>query len=611
MRRAVHADFAKSAATSLSRTTLVPQLLDRIAATAPNVIAVEDVTGTLTWAELAGRVDHLANRLVSAGVQPGDPVGVILDRRGALLVAALAVIRIGAVYVPVDPAYPAARISYVTVDAGLKLLITDQDRMPQGLDVRAIRPDGGSAQGCLRPARIYPDNLACVIYTSGSTGQPKGVMITHRALSNLVFAANAEFGLGPGDRFLMLASSAFSGSLEELFPPLLHGVTCVFPPDRMALSSVRALLRFVTSESITLLELQPHQWHLLVSHVTETGDVLPPSLRMVVVGGDRAQAQAARLWDRLGATLVHVYGPTESTATATYWTVPPGRMPADGMLSLGDPIPGVRVYVVDPELRLAPPGVVGELLIGGDALARGYLCRPAATAERFVPDPFSGVLGAILYRTGDLARRLPDGRLQFVDRADQQVKVRGYRVEPAEVEAALDEHPLVRQALVVPWQDPTGERRLVGYVSADPGALNQSGLREFAASRLPTHLVPSMFVVVDEFPVTAHGKIDRTALPPPRPSPMNDRAPVNHTAPTDPLERELCALAAELLRTPTVGVEDDFLDLGGDSLFIMRLISELELRHGVHIEFAEAFADRSVRRIAARARRSPTADPWC
>ncbi|MGQ4599719.1 amino acid adenylation domain-containing protein [Nocardia sp. R6R-6] len=599
----VHANTTPATTTGPDRTTVLPQLLDTIAATAPAAPAVQDAAGTLTWAELAQRVEHLSNRLVSAGIRPSDRVGLILRHSRDLLIAALAAMRVGAVYVPVDPAYPAARTRYITADAGWALLITDQDSVPPGLGVPVIRPDGGSAEGYGRPYRLDPDDLACIIYTSGSTGEPKGVMITHRGLSGLVFAADAEFGICLGDRSLMLASAAFSASLEELFAPLVHGATCVFPPDRMALSSVRALLRFIEAESITLLGLQPHQWHLLAAHVTETGGVLPPSLRLVVVGGDRALPHAARLWDRLGVPLVHVYGSTETTATATYWTVPPGRMPADGILSLGDPIPGVRLHLVDQDLRPVPDGAVGELLIGGAALARGYWGRPTVTAQRFVPDPFCDDPTAVLYRTGDLARRLPDGRLQFIDRADHQLKVRGHRVEPSEVEAALLAHPQVRQALVAPWADSTGQRRLVGYVSAEPGTVTQSGLREFVAAQLPAYLVPSIFVRVDEFPLTVHRKIDRAALPAPQLPPPESG---NHLAPADPLAGELCRLAADLLGRTAVGPDDDFLDLGGDSLFIMRLISELELRHGVHVEFAEAFADRTSRQLAARVRRSET-----
>ncbi|MGF7235379.1 MAG: non-ribosomal peptide synthetase, partial [Frankia sp.] len=484
------------------------------------------------------------------------------------------------------------------------LLITDPEgeSSPPGTAVPTIQPDQGRAARCVRTHQIEPNDLACVIYTSGSTGLPKGVMITHRGLSNLAFAADAELAIRPEDRFLMLASAAFSASLEELFPPLVHGATSVFPADRTALSSVHALLETIDSRSITLLELQPPQFHLLVSHLAETGRVLSPSLRRVIVGGDRVLPGFVTQWRHLGVPLVHVYGPTESTATATYWTVPPDRIPSDGILSIGDAIPGMRLFVVDEHLQLVEPGTPGELLLGGDSLALGYLDQPAATAEKFVPDPFSGTRGGVLYRTGDLVCALPDGRLRFLDRIDQQVKIRGYRIEPAEVETALHGHPAVRQALVLPWEEPTGQRRLVGYVAADAGAVTSAALRLFLAERLPSHLIPSAFVRLDEFPLTVHRKVDRTALPAPRPErPSLD---TEFVPPADALEHEVCALAAELLHLDEVGALDDFLDLGGDSLFIMGMISRIESRYQVHIGFRDAFGEPTARGLASRVRRS-------
>ncbi|MFB6978538.1 non-ribosomal peptide synthetase [Streptomyces scopuliridis] len=583
------------------RTVPVTVLLERIASAAPDTTAVQDGTGTLTWGELAHRVRSFAHRLTSVGVRSGDRVGMLLPHTGELLVSALAIMRVGAAYVPLDPAYPLDHVRHVAADARFTVLVTDRD---PGIDgVVAVHP--AETGGDPWPAHpLEPDDLACVIYTSGSTGTPKGVMITHRGLSSLAHAADAEFTITAADRSLMLASASFSASLEELFPPLLHGATCVFPPDRMALSSVHDLLAFVRSQSITLLGLQPHQWHLLTTHTVESGTALPPSLRLVVVGGDRLQPHTARLWKDLGVTLVHVYGSTETTATTTYLTVPPGGVPEDGVLSLGEPIPGVRLHLVDGDLRPVEPGAVGELLIAGDALAAGYLHRPEETASRFLPDPFTDGPGSI-YRTGDLARRLPDGRLVFVDRVDRQVKIRGHRVEPNEVEAALVTHPRVREAVVLPWEDPAGERRLVAYIGADPGATNPAELRDFASARLPAHLVPSVFVQVDEFPLTVNRKIDRNALPTPvLDTPRTDAAPVGS------MDRELSDLAAGLLGVDSVGAVDDFIELGADSLFFMRMVSEVELRYGAYIAIADAFAERTPRRLAALVRGSrPTREP--
>ncbi len=588
----------------MHRTTPIPLLLEHTAAASPTTVATQDATYTLTYAQLVERVNHLANRLVDAGVNVQDRVGVMLRHTSDLLVAVLAVLRAGGTYVPIDPDYPHPRKEILARNSGIVALITDPDGGdgPSGMSVPTIEPDQGAAVHCVRTHQIGPDDLACVIHTSGSTGVPKGVMITHRGLSNLAFAADAEFAIRPEDRYLMLASASFSASLEELFPPLVCGAASVFPPDRAALSSVHALLDFIGSRAITLVELQPPQWHVLVSHLVETRGTLPLSLRMIIMGGDRALPQVARQWDRLGIPLVHVYGPTETTATATYATVPTGRMPADGVLPIGEPIPGTRLFVVDQQLRLVQRGTPGELLVGGDSLARGYLDQPAATAEKFVPDPFSGTEGAVLYRTGDLVRELPDGRLQFLDRIDQQVKVRGYRIEPAEVEAALHRHPAVRQALVVPREDSAGQRRLVGYVTADTGTVTPRALRLFLAERLPSHMVPSSFVRLDEFPLNIHRKVDRTALP--APLPQRPELSTGFVPPADTLEREVCALAAELLRLDEVGALDDFLDLGGDSLFMMNMISRIESRYHVHVGFREVFEEGTARWLATRVRRS-------
>ncbi len=602
----VDRDTAQTTGTSgIDRTTPIPLLLEGTAAASPTAVAAEDATGTVTYAQLVGRVNRLANRLVEVGVGVQDRVGVLMRHSSDLLVAVLAVLRAGGVYVPIDPDYPDTRKNLLATDSGIVALITaaDSGDTPVGGSVPMIQPDRGSAAHCVRTHQVAPDDLACVIHTSGSTGVPKGVMITHRGLSNLAFAADAELAIGPADRYLMLASASFSASLEEMFPPLIHGATSVFPADRAALSSVHALLDVVESRAITLLELQPPQWHLLVSYLVETAGALPPSLRRVIVGGDRVLAQAVVQWERLGIPLVHVYGPTESTATATYWTVPPGRMPQDGVLPLGDAIPGMHLFVVDAQLRLVDPGTPGELLLGGDSLARGYLGKPAATAEAFVPDPFSGAQGGVLYRTGDLVRELPDGRLQFLDRIDQQVKVRGYRIEPTEVEAALQQHPAVGQALVLPREDAAGQRRLVGYVTAEVSAVTSTALRCFLAERLPSHMIPSAVVRLDEFPLTLHGKVDRAALP--APLPQRPELSTEFVPPADALEREVCALAAELLRLDEVGVLDDFLELGGDSLLIMSMISRIEVRYHVHVGFREAFEEPTARGLASRVGRSP------
>lgn len=579
---------------------LIPSLLEQHSRVTPHALATEDAQRALTYADFAAEAEHMAARLAEAGVLPGDRVGVMMRHSVDLLVAILGVLRAGAAYVPIDPDYPDQRKSFLAADSGIKILIVDgADEGPTSLPVTTLAPDRGRLAPRPGAPAAAPDDLACVIYTSGSTGAPKGVMITHLGLANLAAAASAEFGMGPRDRYLMLAAAAFSASLEELFPPFVQGGTSVFPADRVALSPVEALLDFLTAHNVTLLEMQTAHWHLLVHHLVDTGGALPPSLRTVVMGGDRAMPEAVQQWNRFRLPLVHVYGPTETTATAAYWSVPPGQTPKDGVLSIGDAIAGTRMFVVDERLELVPAGTEGELLIGGDSLARGYLGRPDVTAEKFVADRYSGIPGARLYRTGDRVRRLPDGRLQFLGRSDQQVKVRGYRIEPGEIEAALDRHPAVRQALVTTGRDASGEQRLIGYVTADRDTVSVGELRSFLADELPTHLIPSALILLDEFPLTTHRKIDHAMLP--QPPKRRPDLPTEFVPPTGEIERRIGAAVAELLGLDEIGVLDNLLDLGGDSLFMLRLISWIHKHLGISLGFREVFDAYSVRGVAALA----------
>ncbi|MEV0388557.1 amino acid adenylation domain-containing protein [Nonomuraea sp. NPDC050643] len=562
----------------------VPIHFERQAAATPGAVAVVDPSGELTYAELAARVNAVAAHLAGLGCGPGQRVGVMLGHSADLLVALLAVLKTGAAYVPLEEGYPRARLEFIRSDAAIGHVVTD---LGPGSEDAAPGPFG--------PAGA--DDVACVLYTSGSTGTPKGAQITHRGLSNLAHAAGEEFGLGPGDRFLMLASAAFSASLEELFPPLLRGATVVFPPDRAALSSVDALLEVVEEYGVTALITQTALWHVLVDHLTETRRSLPSPVRLVGVSGERMLEESFARWRSLGVPLVHIYGPTETTATATYCTVPAGDGHAYATPPIGRAILNTRLYVTDERMEPVPPGRPGELYVGGGSLARGYLGRPGLTAERFVPDPFSGLPGALLYRTGDLVEELPDGQLRFLGRVDGQIKIRGHRIEPGEVEAALVRHPAVRQAVAVAREDVPGQRRLVGYVVAAPGSVTPAGLRRFLGDRLPAALVPSAFVRLDALPLTVHRKVDKAALP----APPADRRelPAEFVPAGSPLEKELCELWAELLGLDAVGVTDDFLELGGDSLLGSRMVGRILARHHVRVTPRHLFEERTVRGLAA------------
>ncbi|WP_405506191.1 amino acid adenylation domain-containing protein [Streptomyces cyaneofuscatus] len=573
----------------------LPVHLEHTAARHPDAPAVDTVSATVTYAVLLRRVHHLANRLTALGVGPEDRIGIALPHSPDLLIAALAVMRSGAAYVPVDPEYPAARRAFILADAGVKALITG-DHAADAPGAHILAMDAGEADACLVEHRARSGDLACVIYTSGSTGRPKGVMITHEGLSNLADSAARSFAIGSEDRYLMVASPAFSASLEELFPPLLAGACACFPQDRAALAEPTELLRVLADRRITLAEIQTAQWHPLVRHLDTSDDRLPRSLRLLVMGGERPQPEVYARWQRRGVPLIHVYGPTETTATATYHDTSAERPQPDGRLPIGRAIPRTRCHVVDPLLRPVPPGEAGELCVGGVSLARGYLGRPAATAERFVPDPFSAEPGARLYRTGDLARLLPDGQLEFLDRLDQQVKIRGVRVEPGEVEAALRRHPAVGDAVVVTREVEPGHRQLVGHVTTDDPHVPLR-LREFLSAELPSHSVPSAFVQLRELPLTAHRKVDRAALPEPGRQRPDLRTP--YVPPRGGTEQELAALWARLLNLDEVGVDDDFLELGGDSLLVLRMTAKVAKRFGVRVSPRQAFAERTVRTFGA------------
>jgi amino acid adenylation domain-containing protein len=523
-----------------------------------------------------------------------------------LLVAILGVMWAEAVYVPIDPEYPDERKKFLAADSGIRLVISDEadSRIP-GRAVTVIQPDRLGTGPQPNSYRLVLDDLACVIYTSGSTGTPKGVMITHRGLVNLATAASVEFGLQPGDRYLMLAAASFSASLEELFPPLVQCAASIFPADRAGLSPVPALLDFLDTQEITLLELQTVHWHLLVRYLADTGCSLPSSLRLVIMGGDRAIPEIMEQWNRFEIPLIHVYGPTETTATATYWPVSAGQMPLDGVLSIGEAIAGTRMYVVDEQLALVASGAEGELLVGGDSLALGYLGLPEFTAQRFVADQYSGIPGARLYRTGDVVRRLPDGRLQFLGRGDQQVKIRGYRIEPREIETVLRRHPAVRQALVTARQDLSGEKHLVGYVAADKKDVDAQSIRSFLASELPAYMIPSAIVRVDEFPMSIHRKIDVAALP--EPPKRRPNLTTTFVPPTGEIEHWLSITAARLLGLEEIGMLDEFLELGGDSLFVLRMISWIRAHLGITVGPREVFEASCVRNVASLLGASETA----
>jgi amino acid adenylation domain-containing protein len=546
---------------------------ERIASRWPDRVAIVAGELQVTFAELARRGERLARSLRRRGVGPESTVGLLAERSLDLVTAVLATVRAGGAFVPFDPAYPDERIRTMAEDAGVRLLISDDllsARAPEGIPRLLIGEPPAGGPPAPPPAGDLPaESLAYIMYTSGSTGRPKGVAVPQRAVLRLVKGGGfAE--LGPEEVFLLLAPLSFDASTLELWAPLLNGARLVLaPPDRLSLAE---LGREIERRRVSTLWLTAGLFHQMVD--SEPGAL--GSLRQLLAGGD---VLSKRRCDRVGRelpelTLINGYGPTENT-TFTCCHRMRGPQPPGGSVPIGTPIAETRVVIVDRWLRPAPVGTPGELLTGGLGLARGYHRRPALTAASFIPDPHSERPGRRLYRTGDRARWLPDGRLEFLGRLDAQVKVRGFRIEPGEIEAALEAAPGVSRAAVVAWEPGEAEeRRLAAYlVPKDGTRLAIDEIRRSLAARLPEYMLPAVFVELPELPLTDHGKVDRRALP--APSTEREAAESPYVAPSSPAEELLLELLGAELRVERIGMADDFFLLGGHSLTATRLAARL------------------------------------
>ena len=561
----------------------VHELFEQRVIEEPNATVVVYDDRQISRGELNERANQLAHHLRKIGVGPEALVGIYAQQSVEMLVGILAILKAGGAYVPMDPDYPKQRILFMLNDSNVAAILTQEDlihELPKHdaprilLDSNRVAISAGEEVDPV--SRTTSESAACVIYTSGSTGKPKGVVITHRGLVNLAFAAATEFDLQSDDRFLQLASFSFSAALEELFPALLSGSSIIMPRDRKALASVTALLLLIDQQKVTKFEITTAHWHELVQELSSLGRQLPASLRMLVMGGERASMEKFAEWQRYGVPLIHVYGLTETAVTSTVFKSPLDFAEGHGYseLPIGRPIANTQIHLLDEGFEPVPVGVPGELYIGGDGLARGYLNRPELTAERFLPNPFSAEPGARLYRTGDLARYLPDGNIEFLGRIDHQVKIRGFRIELGEVEAALEGHPAVAQAVVVAREDEPGDKRLVAYVvPAQEQWPTVADLRAFARERLPDYMVPTTVILIEALPLTPHGKLDRRGLPVP-PHVRLEKQDA-YTAPRDAIELLLTDLWEEFLNLYPIGVLDNFFDMGGHSLLAIQLIAQI------------------------------------
>ncbi|HYO12242.1 MAG TPA: amino acid adenylation domain-containing protein, partial [Thermoanaerobaculia bacterium] len=582
-------------------------LFEAQAARSPQALALVFEDQSLTYAALAGRVGRLADHLRSLGVGPEVVVGICAERSIEMVVGLLAILGAGGAYLPLDPSYPAERLAFMLEEARVPILLA-QDRLLPLLPAHAARvvsldreqppsPEAHRGAPSTEPrpagAEAGPDNLAYVIFTSGSTGRPKGVMNTHRGIVNRLLWMQEAYGLGSGDRVLQKTPFSFDVSVWELFWPLLTGARLVMAVPGGHQDGAY-LVRTIAAQGITTIHFVPS---MLRAFLDEPDVERCTSIKRVIASGEALPFQLERrFFSRLGAELHNLYGPTEAAVDVTYWACQ--RDDAHGLVPIGHPVANTEIHLLDTEGHEVPVGVPGELHIGGVQLARGYLARPALTAERFVPDGVSGRPGLRLYRTGDLARRLPDGAVDYLGRIDHQVKVRGFRIELGEIEAVLTAHPQVSEAVVVAREDRPGDQRLVAYVVAPRELFAE--LRAQLKSRLPEYMIPSLFVSLDSLPLSPNGKVDRRALPAPERAAAGE-AGVAYVAPRTPAEELLAGIWTDVLGADpeSIGAHANFFELGGHSLLATQVVSRIRQAFGVELPLRRLFEVPTLSALAA------------
>jgi amino acid adenylation domain-containing protein len=580
------------------------QLVEAQAQRTPDAIALVHQGTTLSYQALNQSANQLAHYLIALGVRPEQLIAISLVRSPEMLIAFLGILKAGAAYVPIDPNYPEARRQYILADAKVEIILTQSALVNELADGSRtlICLDAESATLAQQPQtnpalEIKPKQLAYVIYTSGSTGNPKGVMAHHFGLVNYSLALAEALALNPQDRMLQFSTMSFDFIVSEVYPTLATGGALVLRSDDM-IRSTQAFVDFIAAEKVSVIQFTTAFWHELVSGIDRLGITLPPSLRLVLFGGEKASLALCQQWlKKVGPypRLFNAYGPTETTVITTLYDT--GAEGYDGAedLPIGRAIRNAQTYVLDENLQPVRPGEAGELHIGGPGVTHGYLNLPERTAQAFIASPFQA--GEQLYKTGDLVRMDDSGLIQFVGRVDFQVKIRGFRIELGEIESRLDQYAPLQHRIVIAREDSPGDKRLVAYVVMKPKqTLNRDELKAFLQAKLPAFMMPSAIVELPELPKNANGKIDRSALPAPHQQ-DNQRTLV---PPRTPLEEKLTVLWQSVLGIDAVGITDDFFDIGGNSLLVMRLFSELEALLDQRLPLVEIFAAPTVEQMAQR-----------
>ncbi|MGA2879227.1 MAG: amino acid adenylation domain-containing protein [Bryobacteraceae bacterium] len=575
----------------------------------PDAIAAEYAGVRLTYRKLSLGADRFAHTLANQGVARESIVGIGLQRSLELPIALVGVLKAGGVCMPLDPEYPPERLAYMLEDARAEVLVTEpqlEGRYPSAnAKIIPLNRDLSGLTGAeserlpshTQHSHADPRDAAWIVYTSGSTGRPRGVVLTHAGLVNHHRAAIELYGITASDRVLQFSSLSFDIAIEEMLPSWLAGATVVFRDPEMPLVPSE-FVRWIERKKISVLDLPTAYWHELVHGLAKKKLHLPESLRLVVVGGEKASASALRTWSDISqgrVRWINTYGPSEATVIATSWEPRPGEELSERDLPIGRPIANTRIYLLDANLKPVEPGVTGELYIGGAGVARGYLNRPVQTAEKFISDPFSEEPGAVLYKTGDMASYRPDGNIEFHGRTDHQVKIRGFRVELGEIETALESHPAVRECVAIVLGD---ENKILAAWIVPSGSECPTAreLREFLANTLPDYMIPSVFHSVPAMPLTPNGKVDRRGLTDLENPIAQDRGTITAG---DEMENRIVAILEKVLQVRPIGIHDGFFELGGNSLLAIRLMAAIDESFGRSLPLATLFQSSTAAQIAA------------
>jgi amino acid adenylation domain-containing protein len=589
--------------------TCLHQLFEAQVERTPDAEALRFQNEPLTYRELNRKANQIANRLRALGAGPETLVGLFVERSLDIVVGILGILKSGGAYLPLDPAYPRDRLAFMMEDTQAPLVLTQEslaDRLPRQaahilcLDGPDLEPASDGTSSSKNPdSGAKPGNPAYVIYTSGSTGKPKGVIVSHGNVTRLFEATNSWFHFGRKDVWTLFHSYAFDFSVWEMWGALLYGGRLVVVPYEVS-RSPKAFYKLLVREGVTILNQTPSAFLQLIQaeqSIEPEGDL---ALRFVIFGGEALELPSLKPWiERHGDTtpqLVNMYGITETTVHVTYRPIKAEDVRSGRGSVIGQPIPDLRLYVLDRNRRPVPIGVPGELYVGGAGLARGYLNRPELTEEHFVLDPFSRRPGARLYRTGDLIRYLPERDLEYLGRTDQQVQVRGFRVELGEIEAVLTEHEKVARAVVVFREERPGDMRLVAYFVPAPGpAVTITELRQHLRMKLPDYMIPQHFVRLDALPMTPSGKVDRRALPVPQ---EDRRTEEGYVAPRSRVEKVIAGIWEELLHVMNIGTHDSFFELGGHSLLLVEMLSRLNKSFDRELSIVDLFRHPTVSALA-------------